>query len=177
MELLDLLIDIDKKEYKCYSELLKLLSQNQEFKKAIVQGVKEGKIRRFDEELWEKIRTQNIRAINNFEDVFIDGTNIGYCTVASKQLSYSLDDCYICGGVLPILKGTENCDDGSHTWILHNSEIIDTTLMLIIDKDYAEKIGYIEENRYNPNNDYIYLATKEFTNDPDIKGTNKRNNF
>lgn len=49
--------------------------------------------------------------------------------------------------------------------------------MLIIDKDYAEKIGYIEENRYNPNNDYIYLATKEFTNDPDIKGTNKRNNF
>lgn len=152
MELLDLLIDIDKKEYKCYSELLKLLSQNQEFKNAIVQGVKEGKIRRFDEELWEKIRTQNIRAINNFEDVFIDGTNIGYCTVASKQLSYSLDDCYICGGVLPILKGTENCDDGSHTWILHNSEIIDTTLMLIIDKDYAEKIGYIEENRYNPNN-------------------------
>ena len=95
MELLDLLIDIDKKEYKCYSELLKLLSQNQEFKNAIVQGVKEGKIRRFDEELWEKIRTQNIRAINNFEDVFIDGTNIGYCTVASKQLSYSLDDCYI----------------------------------------------------------------------------------
>lgn len=56
MELLDLLIDIDKKEYKCYSELLKLLSQNQEFKNAIVQGVKEGKIRRFDEELWEKIR-------------------------------------------------------------------------------------------------------------------------
>ena len=70
MELLNLLIDIDKKEYKCYFELVRLLSQNQEFKDVIVQGVKEGKIRGFDEELWEKIRSQNIRGINNFEDVF-----------------------------------------------------------------------------------------------------------
>ncbi len=111
--------------------------------------------------------------INSFEDVFIDGANIGYCTVASKQLSYSLDKCYICGGILPILKGTKNSIDGSHTWITHNNEIIDTTLMLIINKEYERKLGYIEQNKYDPNFDPIYLATKEFTNDDNLKAHHK----
>ena len=112
---------------------------------------------------------QNIRKINSFEDVFIDGANIGYCTVAAKQLSYSLDDCYICGGTLPLLKNTKNCKDGSHTWILYNDEVIDTTLMLIISYDYIETIGYKEENWYNPNLDPIYLESKTFTRDISIK--------
>ena len=114
-------------------------------------------------------QAQNIRGINSFEDVFIDGANLGYCTVAAKQLSYSLNTCYICGGVLPILAGTNNCPDGSHTWISADSKVIDTTLMLIIDENYSKSIGYIEENRYNPNVDPIYLATKEWTNDKGIK--------
>ena len=172
MDWIELLIDEDKKGYKCYSELIRLLCENKNFRETIVLGIKEGKIRGIDEKLWEKIRFQNIRRINSFEDVFIEGANIGYCTVAAKQLSYSLDSCYLCGGTLSILEGTKNCEDGSHTWILYNNEVIDTTLMLIISKDYIEKVGYKEENRYNPNCDLIYLAAKSFTNDNSIKSKN-----
>ena len=39
----------------------------------------------------------------------------------------------------------------------------------MIDSDYASKIGYIEQNRYNPNTDPIYLAAKEFTLDQNLK--------
>lgn len=169
MELIDLLIDADKKDYKCYSALIDLLHENEAFRQTVILGLKEGKIRGFDKDLWQKIRLQNIRRIDSFERVFIDGANIGYCTVASKQLSYSFDSCYLCGGTLPLLKGTKNCEDGSHTWILYNNEIIDTTLMLIISYDYMEKIGYKEENRYNPNVDPVYVATKDFTNDANIR--------
>lgn len=168
MEIINELIDEKRSHYKCFDELKRLLSSNSEFKKIIKEGYIDGEIYGFTDELWAKINTQNIRRINSFEDVFIDGANIGYCTVASKQLSYSLDNCYLCGGVLPILRGTKNCNDGSHTWIESNNEIIDTTLMLIISKRYTQKIGYIEENRYNPNLDPIYRAAKEFTLDKNI---------
>jgi len=173
MEPISLLVDDDKKDYRCYSELIRLSHENQNFRETLISGLNEGKIRGFDEQLWEKIRSQRVRRIDNFEDVFIDGANIGYCTVASKQLSYSLNDCYLCGGTLPLLEGTKNCEDGSHTWILYNNEIIDTTLMLIVKCDYMEKIGYKEQNRYNPNIDPIYSATKDFTNDRNIKESDR----
>jgi len=115
MEIIDFFVTESRKNYKCYSELKRLLIENETFRNIIINGVKENKIIGFPEELWSKINSQNIRTINNFEDVFRDGANIGYCTVASKQLSYSLDNCNLCGGVLPILKGTINCEDGSHT--------------------------------------------------------------
>lgn len=168
MDLLEFLAG-ERQEYKCYDELKRLLTEDENFRKIIEEGIASGKIRGFDKELWEKIRTQNIRRINSFEDVFIDGANIGYCTVASRQLSFSLNSCYICGGVLPILKGTRNCVDGRHTWISHGDEIIDTTLMLILKEEYSPKIGYIEENRYNPNVDPIYSAAKDFTNDSSLR--------
>ena len=157
--------------YKCYDTLKTLLNENQEFKNIIIKGIKEGKISGFSNELWEKLNNQNLRSpgVKSFVNVFIDGYNQGYCTVCAKQVSYSLDTCYLCGGVLPILKGTINCPDGNHTWIEYKDKIIDTTLMLVIDKDLKKQFGYIEENRYNPNSDSIYSATKEFTNDTSIK--------
>ena len=164
MNIFNYLIDEDKINYKCYDELKKLILSNKGFQNKV-----EGKIKKFPQELWEKIKNQNIRGINSFEDVFIDGANIGYCTVAAKQLSYSLNNCLLCGGVLPILKGSINCPDGSHTWILYNHKIIDTTLMLIIDEEYAKILGFQEENRYNPDLDPIYRSTKLFTNDTSLK--------
>lgn len=171
MEILNKLIDEKRMHYKCFDELKRLLSENQQFREIVEKGYLEGEIYGFTEEMWKKINSQNIRRINSFEDVFRDGANIGYCTVASKQLSYSLDTCYLCGGVLPILRGTTNCEDGSHTWIRNSdNEIIDTTLMLILSEKYAKQIGYIEENYYNPNLDPIYAAAKEFTRDLNLKG-------
>lgn len=169
MELIDMLIDKDKKEYKCYSELKRLLENNIDFKDKVINGLRTGKVSGFSDELWQKINDQNIRRINSFDDVFRDGANIGYCTVASKQLSYSLNNVYLCGGVLPILKGTSNCSLGEHTWISCNGKVIDTTLMLVIDEKYSKEFGYIEENRYDPSNDPIYNAAKEFTLDTSLK--------
>jgi len=65
-----------------------------------------------------------------------------------------------------VLAGTKNCVDGSHTWLVENGKIYDTTLMLIIDEVFAkESLGYKEENRYDPNRDKFYSAAKEFTLD------------
>lgn len=173
MEIIDMIIDEDKRDYKCYDILKALLETNETFKNTIIKGVNEGKITKFSEELWDEIRRQNIRGIDNFESVFRDGTNLGYCTVASKQLSYSFDTCFICGGVLPILKNTPNCIDGSHTWTIFNRKIIDTSLMLIIDEDFAKEIGYQEENRYDPNIDPRYRAAKKMTCDRNLKNGNR----
>lgn len=168
MEIMETLIDKDKDNYMCYNELKKLFESDETFRQNVIEGCLSEKISGYTEELWEKIRSQNIRGINNFEDVFRDGANIGYCTVASKQLSYSLDGCYICGGILRVLQGSKNSEDGSHTWIWKDHKIIDTTLMMIIDDKYAERLGYIEENRYDPNLDPIYMAAKDFTLDQNI---------
>ena len=169
MDSLNILINNERNNYKCFDLLKKLYNNNIEFRKVIDNGVLNNKIQGFPEELWTKIHEQNIRGIPNFELVFQDGANIGYCTVASKQLSYSLDNPYICGGTVKYLENTTNSIDGSHTWILDNGKIIDTSLMLIIDKTYAHELGYNEENRYNPNIDPIYNATKDFTLDTSLK--------
>ncbi len=169
MDLEKELISDERFQYKCFDELKRLIHEDKNFYQTLLNGIKAEKVLGFPEDLWEKINKQNIRGIDNFETVFKEGANIGYCTVAAKQLSYSFSNCYLCGGVLPILKGTRNCPDGSHTWILVNNKIIDTTLMLIISEDYANKLGYIEENRYDPSIDPIYNASKEFTNDSNLK--------
>ena len=172
MELEELIIKITGKErynYKCFDLLKQLLRDNIEFRNIIIEGIKENKISGFTDEIWEMIHNQNIRGIDNFESVFRDGYNIGYCTPASKQLSYSLFKCYICGGVLPILKGTPNCPDGSHTWIQDDRNIIDTSLMLIIDKSYIGKLGYITESIVNPRDDLNYRAAQDFTTDENLR--------
>ena len=167
--ILESIIPKDKENFKCFDLIKTLLNENEEFRTNVETLIHEGKLRGFDEELWQKIESQNIRRINSFTDVFREGANIGYCTVASKQLSYSFDDCYICGGTLPILVGTKNSPDGRHTWLVHNKEIIDTSLMIIMDEKSSSVLGYIEENRYNPNMDSTYLAAKEFTNDESLR--------
>lgn len=169
MELIDMVVSEHRKEYKCYNELKKLIVNNPKFKAVLIKGIVTGKVYGFPEELWEKIDEQRIRRISSFEDVFRDGVNIGYCTVAAKQLSYSFNDVYLCGGTLPILEGSTNCPNGSHTWISSEGNVIDTTLMLIINEEYSKEFGYIEENRYDPSIDSIYNATKEFTLDKSVK--------
>lgn len=159
------------KNYKCYNILKDLLLNNSDFRGIIERGIKENKIFGFSDELWKKLNNQNLRfrGINSFDDIFRNGFNLGYCTPCAKQVSYSLGTCEICGGVLPILIGTNNCPNGDHTWIEYDGKIIDTSLMLIIDLEYKSLIGYIEKNRYNPNQDVTYCAAKEFTNDSSFK--------
>lgn len=165
----------DRKEYKGTKIMRELLENNEEFRNIIIEGIKSGKIDGFDDELWTKIDNQNIVRINSFLDVFKEGANLGYCTVAAKQLSYSFpNDCLIAGGVVEFLKGTENSKDGSHTWIVWNGKIYDTTFMVSIDLEYANRLKYVQENIYNPMEDDKYCARKEFTNDPSLNTSRKR---
>lgn len=165
----------ERKDYKGLSEMIRLLNNNEEFRKLIIEGIKENKINGFSEELWEMIKNQRIRASINFTDVFREGLNIDRCTVAAKQLSYSFNTCYIAGGTLSYLIDSPfaKAKDGRHTWIIHERKIYDTTLMLVIDEDYVPKLGYILENKCNPNLSPTYLAAKEFTNDMSIKMPSK----
>ena len=171
MDEIQKLFRLGTEDYKCYDILKYLLSTNDEFRKIIVEAIKEGKVRGFSNELWDKLNTQNLRfsGIENFDDIFRNGFNLGYCTPCSKQVSYSLNNCFICGGILPILKGTINCPNGEHTWIEYNGRILDTSLMLDIDSSLSQKIGYLKENEYNPNDNKIYCSAKEFANDPSFR--------
>lgn len=169
MEILEELFNKKYLNYKGLSLLKNLIATNSTFKEKLKYGIDLKKVIGFDEEVFDKIRAQNIRRISSFEDVFKDGANIGYCTVAVKQLSYSYDGVKISGGTVPFLKGTTNSIDGSHTWMVFNGKVYDTSLMLIMDEVFAKNIfNYNEENFYDPMIDPIYVATKEFTCDTSL---------
>ena len=172
MDILEELIG-DKQDYKCFNLLIELFNQNEEFRNIIIEGYNKKMIMPFSEEIWNEIRNQNIREINSFEDVFKYGYNIGNCTWTSKQLSYSFDNIFICGGTNRFLENTQNSKDGTHTWILNNNYIIDTSLMLLIHKDYQNILGYNEENKYNPMDNQFYRISKDFATDPNFKKPRK----
>ena len=169
MDMMDLLATKETKYYKCYFYLKQLIKENEEFRNILSEGLKEGKVSGFDDSMWLEIKLQNPRSSLTFEDAFKLGYNLGNCTGCAIQYSYSLDYPYICGGELPLLKGTQNSPDGRHTWIESNGKIIDTTLMLVMDKDFAMKFGYKEENRRNPNLEPRYIAAKDFITNPSLR--------
>ena len=150
-----------------------LYNTNAKFKEIISKNIKEGKIRFFNEEEWNKIKNQNfispIPEMKEFIDMFILGYNIGNCIGAARQLSYSYDNVDIVTGILPIIKGTLNAEkEGGHGWLETPTKIIDTSLLLVIDKDLKEEIGYKEEQRitsYDLARNSKYQARKEFVND------------
>ena len=150
---------------------------NNEFHELVDEGFKNGKIRFFGNDEWNKIINQNfmsyVNEMKNFGDMFLLGYNIGNCVNTSYQLSYSYDDVDIVSGILPILKGTMNAEkEGGHCWLENDKEIIDTSLMLIIDKSLKSEFGYIEEIRVTKEELLRrdrYQARKEFTNDKSFK--------
>ena len=105
--------------------------------------------------------------------MFLMGYNIGNCVGITRQLSYSYDECDIVSGILPLLKGTLNARElGGHTWLEVGNSIIDTSLMLVIDKSLKDVLGYKEEERltsFNLKQNMIYQKRKEFVNDENLK--------
>lgn len=156
--------------------------KNPNFHKIINENFANGKIRFFNENEWDKINSQNFvsptREMKEFRDMFLLGYNIGNCVGASRQLSYSYHDVDIVSGVLPILKGTLNAERlGGHCWLETPDNIIDSSLMLVIDKSLKNDLGYIEEQRltsYQLANSPIYQARKKFVNDKDLNSNRKK---
>ena len=126
-------------------------------------------ISKFPRDLFDKVCNLNLRAPFAPVQLFIDGANIGNCTNMSLIVSYAMSRVDICGGVLKVLENTANSLDGSHTWISSKGKIIDTSLMIEIDESIANELGYVEQNRYNPNMDPVYSSSKEFAKDSSIK--------
>ena len=162
---------------KAYELFWNLYNNNPNFKKIINDNMKNKKIRFFNDEEWNKISNQNFAipnsTISSFLDYFIHGYNIGDCVGTSYQLSYSYDNIDIVSGILPILKGTLNAKlEGGHRWLETKTSIIDTSLMLVIDKSLKSKFGYLEEERLTYKQlltFHNYQIRKEFINDQKIK--------
>ena len=162
---------------KAFTLFWQLYDNNLSFKKLIEKYKLSNQIRFFGDEEWEKIKNQNFLPVSpdvkEFIDMFALGYNIGNCVGASMQLSYSYNDVDIVSGILPILKGTRNAlKEGGHCWLETKTSIIDTSLMLVMDKKLKEEFGYIEEQRitaYALNTSERYQKRKEFALDPAFK--------
>ena len=66
-------INEERKDYGCYKILRDLVENNPDFRKKLQEGIAQGKIYGFNEDVWEKIALQNIRNIDSFETVFKKG--------------------------------------------------------------------------------------------------------
>lgn len=170
------------KNWKAYDQLKELYNTNPSFKALITEQFSKGTIRLFNEEEFSKIKSQNfvspVRELKEFIDLFILGYNIGNCVGTIRQLSYSYDNVDIVSGILPILKGSRNAEkEGGHCWLETTRNLIDTTLMLVIDKSLKTQLGYQEEQRITATqlqNMHRYQARKEFVNDPNLKTSRKK---
>ena len=161
---------------KAYELFSLFYENNLAFRKLIDIYKEKGLIRTFNDEEVQKIESQNFMSptpeMNEFIDMFKLGYNIGNCVGTSMQLSYSYDDIDIVSGTLPILKGTKNSENGGHCWLETDKFIIDTSLMLVIDKSLKNQFGYIEEQRltsYDLKKSDRYQARKYFATDKNLK--------
>lgn len=162
---------------KAFSLFWEIYQKDSNFCQIINENFRTGRIRFFNETEWKKINDQNfvspIKEMQEFSDMFLLGYNIGNCVGASRQLSYSYNDVDIVSGTLPILKGSLNAEkEGGHCWLETPNSIIDTSLMLVIDKSLKDAIGYIEEQRiksFELASSPSYQARKEFVNDSSLK--------
>lgn len=162
---------------KAFSLFWDLYNSNNDFNELITYGFNNNLIRFFNDIEFNKINSQNFISYDNnikeFIDMFLLGYNIGNCVGASRQLSYSYNDVDIVSGILPILKGTKNAlQEGGHCWLENDKYIIDTSLMLVIDKKLKDRFGYIEEQRITKSDlkrSQSYQSRKDFVNDNSLK--------
>ena len=157
----ELFINDNCKNYKCY-DILKNLLKNKDFRKTLVIGIINDEVRPFNDNIWETFSKINYRGCSNLEEAFMLGLNLGNCTNFSKELGYIIKGSEICGGTVPLLVGTENCPNGDHTWMEYGGLIYDTSLMIIMKREFAEKIGYQEDNRYPVSETAGYEAREKY---------------
>ena len=164
----DIFINNNCENYKCY-DILRALLKNKLFKKMIVTAICNDEVRPFNDNIWETFAQMNFRGCESLEEAFMLGLNLGNCTNFSKEIGLAFKDCEICGGIVPLLVGTENCPEGNHTWMEYGNLIYDTSLMLIMTKEFSKKLGYIEENRYPLSETMGYEAKEEYANDRSLR--------
>lgn len=85
------------------------------------------------------------------KEIFKNGYNIGNCLLTAHYVSTIIPNASICTGKVEILKGTKNSINGDHVWIKTEDYIIDTTLMIILNKHDIYTKFYNEDYTIVPN--------------------------
>ncbi|MBO5477405.1 MAG: hypothetical protein J6A15_06630 [Clostridia bacterium] len=85
------------------------------------------------------------------KEIFKNGYNIGNCLLTAHYVATILQDSSICTGKVEILKGTKNSEHGDHVWIETEDYIIDTTLMITINKSDVYAKFYKKDYTIVPN--------------------------
>lgn len=156
------------------TNLLNELLQNPKFKLVIEKGILTGKITGFSEDFFLKMEKQNCRSYSSLRKIFEDGKNIGTCNQTSTLISYMFNDANLLGGVNSFFVGTPASDDGRHSWLETKNILIDTSLMLFIDKSFAEDMGYKENLRISQSDlrkNKLYTIAKDYACDYSLNQT------
>ena len=88
---------------------------------------------------------------HTLEEIYQKGFNIGNCGLTSRYIARRFDEAELFYGRATLLIGTKNSEDGDHAWTIINNHVIDSTLMLCIPINEAEKLGYVPEKQIEHN--------------------------
>ncbi len=83
--------------------------------------------------------------VNTMKEVYEQGLNIGNCGLTSRYFARHIKNSDMNIGKCKLLRGTLNAPNGEHAWITLDNFVIDTTLMIMIPEEVAEKLGYQKE--------------------------------
>ena len=165
--IIESLDEYNLKDAKCY-DILREKLEHDNFKKIVIKGEKTADIKGIPAIIFDHL--EQCMGSKKFNEFFNEGHNLGNCTGTSEIISYILQgENFICGGILPLIRGTKNSPDGSHTWIEYGDYIIDPTLMLMISSRFKRILGYIQTSKLESDKSQILNARKEFFNDKSIK--------
>lgn len=138
------------------------IESHPELKEQIEYGLNNGLVFNFGNDEFEKLKSLSYVVI--FDDVinlFKEGYNLGNCSEFAKLLSYAYDSSKIAIGYF---KPSYNGQNG-HAWMEYGNYIYDTTLLLKIDKEYANVLGYVKLKEYDPMTNSLYRNRKQIYNE------------
>ena len=138
------------------------IESHPELKEQIEYGLNNGLVFNFGNDEFEKLNSLSYVVI--FDDVinlFKEGYNLGNCSEFAKLLSYAYDSSKIAIGYF---KPSYNGQNG-HAWMECGNYIYDTTLLLKIDKEYANVLGYVKLKEYDPMTNSLYRNRKQIYNE------------
>ena len=138
------------------------IESHPELKEQIEYGLNNGLVFNFGNDEFEKLKSLSYVVI--FDDVinlFKEGYNLGNCSEFAKLLSYAYDSSKIAIGYF---KPSYNGQNG-HAWMECGNYNYDTTLLLKIDKEYANVLGYVKLKEYDPMTNSLYRNRKQIYNE------------
>lgn len=147
--------------YKCFNELRNILKKDPSFGLMVTMGYYAGKVSGFTIDLWNKIGSFKLSDECCLETLFEEGFNSEHSLILAQNIINLYPGGKIQGGSSPALVDKVRDNDVSHYWVSWNGKIIDTSLMLIIDEEYAKRLGYEFSGQFANNSDNLFCFEKK----------------